>query len=76
MIRLEFVGDNKVTVNSVLEVDQHLLPNPEELFVELSGGEKSSKLDLSRAYQQILFDEDSREYVTIDTHKGLYRPTR
>ena len=70
------MGDNKVTVNSVLEVDQHLLPNPEELFVELSGGEKSSKLDLSRAYQQILFDEDSREYVTIDTHKRLYRPTR
>ena len=70
------MGDNKVTVNSVLEVDQHLLPNPEELFVELSGGEKSSKLDLSKAYQQILFDEDSREYVTIDTHKGLYRLTR
>ena len=23
-------GDNKVTVNSVLEVDQHPLPNPEE----------------------------------------------
>ena len=49
------------------------MPNPEELFVELSGGEKFSKLDLSRAYQQILLDEDSREYVTINTHKGLYR---
>ena len=31
-------GDYKVTVNSVLEVDQHPLPNPEELFVTLSGG--------------------------------------
>ena len=69
-------GDYKVTVNSVLEVDQHPLPNPEELFVTLSGGEKFSKLDLSRAYQQIVLDEDSREYVTINTHKGLYRPTR
>ncbi|KAL9950577.1 hypothetical protein ACROYT_G043093 [Oculina patagonica] len=69
-------GDYKVTVNSVLEVDQHPLPNPEELFVTLSGGEKYSKLDLSRAYQQILLDDDSREYVTINTHKGLYRPTR
>ena len=60
-------GDYKVTVNSVLEVDQHPLPNPEELFVTLSwgGGEKFSKLDLSRAYQQIVLDEDSREYVTI-----------
>ena len=52
------------------------LPNPEELFVALSGGKKFSKLDLSRAYQQILLDEQSREYVTINTHKGLYRPTR
>ena len=69
-------GDYKVTVNSVLEVDQHPLSNPEELFVELSGGEKFSKLDLSRTYQQILLDEDSREHVTINTHKGLYRPTR
>ena len=32
-------GDNKVTVNSTLKVDQHPLPNPEELFVALSGGE-------------------------------------
>ena len=68
-------GDYKVTVNSVLEIDQHPLPNPEELFVELSEGEKFSKPDLSRAYQQILLDEDSWEYVTINTHKSLYRPT-
>ena len=65
-LTIRVCGDYKVTVNSVLEVDQHPLPNPEELFVELSGGEKFSKLDLSRA-------EDSREYVTINTHKGLYR---
>ena len=32
-------------------------------------------MDLSRAYQQIVLDEDSREYVLINTHKGLYRPT-
>ena len=69
-------GDYKVTVNSTLEVDQHPLPNPEELFVALSGGEKFTKLDLSRAYQQILLEENSREFVTINTHKGLYRPTR
>ena len=31
-------------------------------------------MDLSKAYQQIVLDEDSREYVTINTHKGLYRP--
>ena len=31
-------GDYKVTVNFVLEVDQHPLPNPEELFLTLRGG--------------------------------------
>lgn len=65
-----------MTVNSTLEVDQHSLPNLEELFVALSGGAQFTKLDLSRAYQQILLEENSREFVTINTHKGLYRPTR
>ena len=73
---IKVCGHCKVNVNSVLEVDQHPLPNLKELFVTLSGGEKYSKLDLSEAYQQILLDEDSREFVTINTHKGLYRPTR
>ena len=50
----------------MLEVDQHPLPNPEELYVTLSGGEKFTKLDLSCAYQQIELDEESREYVTIN----------
>ena len=59
-----------------MEVDQHPLPNPKELFVVLSGEVKFNKLDLSRPYQQILLDKDSREYVTINTHKGLYRPAR
>ena len=42
----------------------------------MGGGAQFTKLDLSRAYQQILLEENSREFVTINTHKGLYRPTR
>ena len=64
-------GDYKVTLNSLVGVDQHPLANPEELFVTLSGEEKSTKLNFSRAYQQILLDEESREYVTINTYKAL-----
>lgn len=41
-------GDYIVTLNSIFEVDLHLLSNPKQLFVELSGGEKFSKLDFSR----------------------------
>jgi len=39
----------------------------------LTGGCKFSKLDLSSAYQQMIFDEDSCPYVTVSTQKGLYR---
>ena len=40
------------------------------------GGKKFTKLDLSQAYQQLLLDEDSAKYVTVNTHRGLYRYNR
>ena len=74
--QIRICGDYKVTVNANLEVDQHPLPKPEDLFTSLSGGQKFSKLDLKHAYQQMMLDSDSRKYVTINTHKGLYCYTR
>ena len=73
---IRICGDYKVTINPFLIVDQHPLPKPEELFSSLSGGQKFSKIDLSHAYQQMVLEEDSRKYVVINTHKGLYRYTR
>ena len=35
-----------------------------------------TKLDLSQAYQQLKLDTESRKYVVINTHKGLFRYTR
>ena len=70
--QIRVCGDYKVTVNANLDVDQHPLPKPEDLFTSLSGGQKFSKLDLKHAYQQMMLDHDSRKYVTINTHKGLY----
>ena len=69
-------GDYKVTINPVLDVDSYPLPTPEDLFATLAGGQKFSKLDLSQAYQQVRLDERSQEFVTINTHKGLYRYNR
>ena len=69
-------GDYKVTVNQVLDVDQYPLPKPEEIFASLAGGQKFSKLDLSKAYQQLLLSDESKEYTTINTHQGLYQYTR
>ena len=45
-------------------------------FAQLNGGEKFSKLDLSSTYQQVLLDEESKQYVKINTHLGLFRYTR
>ncbi len=46
--------------------------NVEDLFAQLAGGQKFSKLDMSHAYQQIMLDESAKKYVTVSTHKGLY----
>ena len=69
-------GDYKVTVNRDLDVDQYPLPVPEDLMSSLTGGQAFTKLDLSSAYQQMPLEEESRKYVTINTHRGLYRYTR
>ena len=54
------------TVNKSLEIDQHPLPTPDELFAALTGGVTFSKIDLTQAYQQMILDKDSRVYVTIN----------
>ena len=58
-------GNYKVTINPVRKICLQLW-----LVV------KFSKLDLSQAYQQVCLDKQSQEYVTINTHKGLYRYNR
>ena len=58
------------------DVPEHRMPAADDLFTQLNEGEKFTKLDLSSAYQQVLLDEESRQYVTINTHLGLYRYTR
>lgn len=68
--------DYKVTLNQVLDSEHYPLPIPEDIFTELSGGSVFCVLDLSGAYQQLLLEEASREYMTINTHLGLFRPTR
>ena len=74
--QLRVCGDYKVTVNPVLIVEKYPLPKPEDLMANLAGGLRFSKLDLTQAYFQIVLDQESRKYVTINTHKGLYQYTR
>lgn len=73
---IRICGDYKSTVNQVATPDKYPLPRVDELFASLSGGKLFTKLDLSHAYNQIELDEVSQEYVTVNTHKGLYRYNR
>ena len=49
---------------------------PEALFATLSGGQQFTTLDLSQAYQQLELEPESRKYLAINTHLGLYQFTR
>ena len=73
---IRICGDYKVTINPELNMDQYPVPTAEDLFATLAGGQAFSKLDLSQAYQQVKLEADSRKYVTINTHKGLYQFNR
>ena len=74
---LRVCGDYKMTVKQCADVDQYPLPNTEKFFATLAGVLASiSKIDLSHAYQQVELDEYSQKYLTINTHKGLYRYKR
>ena len=69
-------GDYKCTVNQVSKLDNYPIPKTEDLLATLGGGNKFTKLDMSQAYQQLLLDEESKKYTTINTHKGLYQYNR
>lgn len=74
--RLRLCVDYKVSVNKFLQVDQYPLPRPDDLFATLAGGKKFTKLDLAQAYLQLRVSEESKKYLTVNTHRGLYQHTR
>ncbi|KAL9979812.1 hypothetical protein ACROYT_G017529 [Oculina patagonica] len=69
-------GDYKLTVNKVSKLDGYPIPKLDDLYTKLAGGQTFTELDLSHAYEQMLVDENSREFLTINTHKGLFRYNR
>ena len=69
-------GDYKCTVNQVSKLDNYSIPKTEDLLATLGGGNQFTKLDMFQAYQQLLLDEESKKFTTINTHKGLYQYNR
>ncbi|KAK4470026.1 hypothetical protein MN116_000056, partial [Schistosoma mekongi] len=73
---IRLCADYSTGLNEALEAHQYPLPLPEDLFAKLNGGRYFAKLDLSDAYLQIPVAEECKQYLTINTHKGLFRYNR
>ena len=69
-------GDYRLTVNQASRLDSYPLPRVDELFATLAGGKTFSKLDLQHAYLQLPLEMNSKQYTTINTHRGLFQYNR
>jgi len=68
--------DCNVTINTFIQTQHYPLPNIEDLFASMANCAVFCVLDLSEAYQQLELSTNSKEYLTINTLKGLFRFTR
>ena len=73
---IRICGDYKRTLNMACQADQYPLPRVEDMFAELAGYKRFTKVDLSRAYLLLTLSDEAKQYTTINTHRGLYRFTR
>ena len=69
-------GDFRTTVNPVSKLHRYPIPRVEDLFASLVQGQTFTTIDLKQAYQQMKLDPQSRKYLVINTHRGLFRYTR
>lgn len=66
-------GDFKVGLNQFLVVDDHPLKNIRHALDNIGVGKKFSKLDVSNAFLHMPIRAEDRKYLTVNTHRGLYR---
>ena len=71
----EFVAELRYIAEHC-EYDSYPLPRIEDILASIGNAKVFTKLDLANAYQQLDLDEESKPFVTISTHLGLYRYNR
>ena len=62
--------------NKALKRTRFAMRNKDDLVVIVNGAMMFSKLDITKAFHQMPLAEQSRNFTTITTHKGLYRYKR
>ena len=72
MTSKQYLRDYKLTANRASRMEHYPLPKVEDLFSTLAGGTLFTKLDMSQTYLQLLVDDQSKELLTVNTHKGLF----
>ena len=65
-------GDFKALVQQVLMENPYPLPDTKNISATLRSKNVFSKIDLSNAYQQMELSENSQQYLTVNTHQGLF----
>ena len=74
--KVRISADYSTGLNNALDAHQYPLPIPENCSAKLNGGICFAKIDFSDAFLQLEVDEDAKELLTINTHKGLFRYNR
>ena len=71
--KVRLCADFSTGLNDAVDTHQYPLPTLEDLFTKLNGGTCFAKLGLADAYLQMEVDEDSKNLLIINTHKGLFQ---
>ncbi|XP_062713307.1 uncharacterized protein K02A2.6-like [Aedes albopictus] len=74
--KVRICADYSTGLNAALEPNHYPLPVPDDIFSKLNGCRYFSIIDLSDAYLQVEVDDDSKQLLTINTHRGLFRFNR
>ena len=73
---IRLCADFSTGLNDSLMLHQHPLPTAEDIFTKLNGGTVFSQIDFADAYLQVEVNDNSKELLTINTHRGLFRYNR
>ena len=69
---IRICGDYSTGVNDALQPHQYPIPRPEDIFTALGQSKIFSQIDLLDDFLQVEVEENCRELLTVNTHRGLY----